>query len=321
MSSCTCCATDSSNRRTANQRLQEQLEQLEIRLGNPDQAHSALVHFGLKAVWRACREQIERYAEDLKRQRQDSERKRQLVQFQQDREDRRKEAEERLRQAEEVAEAEAGRLREREARMAGLRHFWHYFQRRDLAVEIQAQRERCVMARHHLDDMLEAQRTIEKEPWPEFAGLTLDGRRSVNLATIAYGQHLYACLAVSGLARDARLANNRGVEAAQQDSLEASLRRLGEITAGLESIRSRDGVADAIRRRVEALMASAAWREAMDTVPHSLVTAAGGDGRRARRQCPGRRLLGHLQGTAALGSLSRTCRGVQRATARAGASG
>src|SRR6187431_1372925 len=136
----------------ANSRLQQQLEQLEVLLGSPERGLDALVHFGLKALWRACREQLEKFAAELKRERTDAQRKQQLAEFQADRAERLKVADERLRQAQEVGDAE---------------------------------RERGAAADRHLEDMREAHRTIEKEPWPEFPGLTIDNRRLVNLAVIA----------------------------------------------------------------------------------------------------------------------------------------
>ena len=106
----------------ANSRLQQQLEQLEMLLGNPERGFDALVHFGLKALWRACREQLERFAADLKRDRQDAQRKQQLAEFQQDRSERLKVADERLRQAQEVADAERERLRQRDERIDNAHH-------------------------------------------------------------------------------------------------------------------------------------------------------------------------------------------------------
>jgi prefoldin subunit 5 len=262
----------------ANTRLQQQLEQLEFLLGNPDRGFDALVHFGLRALWRACREQLERFAADLKRDRQDAQRKLQLAEFQQDRAERLKVADERLRQAQEVADAERDRLLQREERMAKLKGFWHYFKRRDLAAEILAQRQRCVVAERQLADMSEAHRTIDKEPWPEFPGLTIDGRRSVNLAVIAYAQLLYAKLAVSGLAMDARLANNRSVESARHGSLDACLARIREIAAALALVGAKDAVVPEIKVRVEKMAKGATWRNATETVPQpaSLPPAATG---------------------------------------------
>ena len=262
----------------ANTRLQQQLEQLEVQLGSPERGLDALVHFGLKALWRACREQLEKFAAELKRERQDAQRKLQLAEFQQHRAERLKVADQRLCQAQEVTDAERARMADCERRLGQLQRFWHYFKRRTLAAEILAQRERCVAAEHHLGEMREAHRTIEKEPWPEFPGLTIDGRRLVNLAVIAYAQHLFARLAVSGLAMDARLANNRSVESAKHGNLEACLSRLREVAQALALVNAQDGLAAEIMKRGEKLAATATWRNANETVPQpaSLPPAAAG---------------------------------------------
>lgn len=264
----------------ANSRLQQQLEQLEVLLGNPARGPDALVHFGLRALWRACREQLEQFAGDLKRQKQDRERRQQLAEFQQDRSERLQLADQRLRQAEEIADAERLRLREREERLARLGSFWHYFRRRGLTAEIEAQRQRCVAAERQLADMREAHRTIEKEPWPEFPGLTIEGRRAVNLAVIAYAQALYARLAVSGLAMHARLASNRSVESAKYGDLDSCLARLREIEEALTQVRSQEGVTTEIRQRGDRIAATATWRSPTETVPQpSSLPPAATDGR------------------------------------------
>jgi hypothetical protein len=262
----------------ANGRVQQQLEQLEVLLGNPERGHDALVHFGLKALWRACREQLEVFAAELKRQKQDRERKKQLEEFQQDQFERLKVADERLRQAQEVADAERERMRQRQERMAKLTGFWNYFRRRELTVEIVAQRERCVVAERQLADMSEAHRTIEKEPWPEFPGLTIEGRRRVNLAVIAYAQFLYARLAVSGLAMDSRLANNRSVESAKHGGFDACMKRLQEIRDALAQVKSQDGIMAEIKKRTDKMAPGATWRSQNETVPQpaSLPPAASG---------------------------------------------
>ncbi len=262
----------------ANSRLQQQLEQLEVLLGSPERGLDALVHFGLKALWRACREQLEKFAAELKHERQDAQRKQQLAEFQHDRAERLKVADERLRQAQEVVVAERERMRQRDERMKQLKQFWHYFKRRSLATEIPEQRERCAAAERHLAEMQESHRTIEKEPWPEFPGLTIEGRRLVNLAVIAYAQHLFARLAVSGLAMDARLANNRSVESAKHGNLDACLARLRELAQALALVNAQDGLAAEIKKRGEKMMSSATWRNPNETVPQpaSLPPAATG---------------------------------------------
>ena len=280
----------------AHERLEEQLEQLEALLGTPDRGPDALVHFGMRKLWLECRRQLENFAAELRRQRQDHERKRQLAEFQQDRQERLKLADEMLAEARSVLELEEGRLAEGERRLSSLTALWHYFRRRDLAYELDAQRGRVGDARRHLDHMLEARRTIEKEAWPEFPGLSIQGRRGVNLAVIAYAQLLCLRLARHGLAAQARLATHRRVEDSRFGSRgEHGAPRPGCRGDGGRALagRCRDG--DPRDDRAPAAGCRLARRRGRGA---GTVVAAGGRSRGNQR--PDRRLLGRLQGAAAL---------------------
>jgi hypothetical protein len=252
---------------SANGRLQEQLEQLEVLLGNPAQGPEALVHFGFKNLWRECRRQLEQFAGDLRTQRQEHERKRQLAEFQQDRKERINLADERLREAVAVVDLERARLTEGERRLAGMRAFWHYFRRRELSYELEAQRTRLAGAERHLADMQEARRTIEKEPWPEFAGLSVRGRRAINLAVIAYAQALCIRLSRGGLAVQSRLATHRRVQDQRFGPRAECLARLDEIAQAVAVVRAQEGIAPEVRALTERLKATAAWRGPEDVVP------------------------------------------------------
>lgn len=251
----------------AHSRLQEQMEQLEVLLGKPDCGLDAIVHFGLRNLWRECRTQLEQFAGDLRRQRQARERKKQLAEFQQDRDERLKLAEERLAEAEEVAGSERARLTDGERRLLKMRAFWNYFKRRELAFELAAQQERIVQAEQHLADLREAQRTIQKEPMPEYPGISVEGRRIINLAVIAYAQVLCARLGSSGLAAEARLANHRRVQEARHGSREDCLARLDEVAQAIAMVASQEGIAPEIRTKTERLRASVSWRTPQDVVP------------------------------------------------------
>lgn len=252
---------------SANARLQEQQEQLEAILGRPSRAPDALVHFALRGLWRTCRGQLEQLAEDLRRQRQDKERKRQLAEFQADRAERLKLAGARLAEVERVAAAEQARLAAGERRLAQMTGFWNYFRRRELAFELAAQRERVAASARQVEDMREAVRTLEKEPWPEFAGLSVEGRRVINLTVIAYAQLLYERLAPAGLAAQARLAMNRSVQEARFGSRQDCLARLDEIERALKGLESAETLAAELRDRAERLRAVVGWRSRDDVVP------------------------------------------------------
>jgi hypothetical protein len=260
----------------ATARLQEQLDQLESLLGHPERGYEALVHFAFRALWRTCRAQLEQFSSELRRQQQDRERKRQLAEFQHDREERLRLADERLREADDVAAAERRRLEEARSTLARLTGFWNYFRRRELGYEIEAQLMRCSAADRHLDDMREAHRTIEKEPWPEFPGLSVESRRAINVATIAYAQLLYARLSELGLARPARLAMNRSVHDARYGLRDQCMAKASEIQAAVALVRSQEGVAGEIRTRSDLIRAAASWHSTTDVIPlpESLPAAA-----------------------------------------------
>jgi hypothetical protein len=251
----------------ANDRAQEQVEQLEALLGTPERGFDALVHFGLRAVWRACRSQLEQFAQELRRQQEDRERRRQLDEFQIDRGERLKLADERLLAAVQEAEVAAGMLAETERRLRSLRGFWNYFRRHSLSAGLEQLHQRIASGDRHLADMREAHRTIEKEPLPEFQGLSVEGRRGINLAVIAYAGLLYQRLHVLGLAIPARVAMNRGVHDARHGTREACLARLGEIQRGLAIAGRQDGVVSDIRAATERMRAAVQFRAESDTIP------------------------------------------------------
>jgi len=251
----------------ANSRLQEEQEKLELLLGDAERGPDALVHFALRNLWRECRTQLENFASDLRRQRQEHERKKQLAGFQNDRKERLALAEQRLGQAHAAVDAERSRLQDCERELARRRAFWHYFRRRELAVALEAQRARLADVEHQLADLQEAQRTIEKEPWPEFPGLSIQGRRAVNLAVIAYAQLLVARLAGAGLASEARLATHRRAQDERHGSRADCLARLDEITVAIRMVKAQEEIAPDIRRFTEGLKQSATWRSDEDVIP------------------------------------------------------
>lgn len=251
----------------ANSRLLEQIDQLEVMLGTPERGPDALVHFALRNLWRECRSHLEQFAADLRRQRHDHERKRQLAEFQQDRKERLTLADQRLSESGAVVEQERARLQEQEQRLVAMRAFWHYFARRELAYELDAQRGRLAEAERQLADMQEARRTIDKEPWPEFAGLSVQGRRAINLAVIAYAQLLWARLGGSGLATQARLASHRRVQDERHGSRADCMARLDEIAEAISMVRGLDGVAPEIRALTDRMKGSVAWRSSEEVVP------------------------------------------------------
>ena len=252
---------------------------LEVLLGNPELGFGALVHFQLRALWKACNLLLEQFATELRRQQEDRERKRQLVEFHQDRQARVKLAGERLTEAAAALETEEQALTALRAELAALIGFWHYFRRRQLAERVARQSAQRDAAAQALADLQEAKRTIEKEPWPEFGGLAIDGRRAINIAVLAYAQLLYASLAESGLAAQSRLARSRGVSESNFGSRRDCEQIMGDIAQALAMIRGQRDLATEIRARSERLKAAVAYEHPSDAVPVSSTLPSAFSGR------------------------------------------
>ncbi len=88
-----------------------------------------------------------------------------------------------------------------------MRGFWNYFRRRRLAEEIEAERAQWDQAVTLVTDLSDDRTNLEETPPPEFAGISVDGRRVVNTAVIAYAQQLVAAL-VGWRSRDAGEGND-----------------------------------------------------------------------------------------------------------------
>jgi hypothetical protein len=251
----------------ATQRAVEERDALQTLLGNPELGFGALVHFQLNGLWRACQSQLEQFATELRRQQEDRERKRQLVEFHQERQSRTQLAADRLAEAGAALEAEEQAAVTLQSQLAAASGFWRYFRRRRLTEQLGRQTSQLAGARRFLEDMSEAKRTIEKEPWPEFAGLSLEGRRAINTAVIGYAQLLYARLAESGLALHARQARIRSVHEGNYGARAECQALMTEIAAGLALVKSQKDIAGEIRVRTEAIKGAASYRHPEDTVP------------------------------------------------------
>jgi hypothetical protein len=251
----------------ATQRAVEERESLETLLGNPELGFGALVHYQLNGLWRACHAQLEQFATELRRQQEDRERKRQLLEFHQARQAQTQLAAERHAEARAALEVEEQTEAALRAQLAAARGFWHYFRRRRLSDRLARQAALVRTTRRQFDDMREAKRTIEKEPWPEFGGLSLEGRRAINNAVIAYTQLLYSRLAESGLALHARQARVKSVHESNYGQRQACEALMAEIVAGTALVKAQKDIASEIRTRTEALQNVATYRHPEDTVP------------------------------------------------------
>jgi chromosome segregation ATPase len=251
----------------ATMRVEEQLAALEQYLGRPEEGYKCLAYFQLRAVWRAAARRLDAFSTELARQQKDRERKNQLATFERARRQRLVEVERELAEARVLADQLQAEQRLAEQRLAGLRGFWNHFRRRRLADEISARRFRIDAALTQLTDLGDRQHEVEIEPAPTFDGMSIDGRRSVNIAVIAYAEAMHERLAAAGLADLVRHSTLRRVYESSYGGREECLglmQRAGRALSDIEHME--DDLAD-LKARADRLRATAAYRTDGDTVP------------------------------------------------------
>jgi hypothetical protein len=156
-----------------------------------------------------------------------------------------------------------------EAERTRLTRFWHDLKRRSLERRIGAAQaalagaEAAVArAQAHVDG-------ISRESAPEFPGLSLQSRRSINLAAIACAEVL--CLRLTELETPlvelARQAIGRREPGSDYGTPKECVLLMGEIARAHRLLGEREGLAAEIRARGERLKAGARYRAPKDTAP------------------------------------------------------
>jgi hypothetical protein len=251
----------------ATQRVQEMLNALETRLGTSDTGYPALVFYQLRRLWQQGRELIEQFAADLVRQQDERERRQHLAEHNRRQFSRRQAVEKQLRAAESHAAEQANRVAELETERARLTRFWHYFKRRALEQTISGAVTNAVAANAALSEARAASDEIDKEPMPEFPGLSLETRRAINLAAIAYAETLCLRLAKTRLVTLAREATSRREVTDDYGSQSECETLMTEIENARAIIQAKSNIAQEITSRTERLKQVVRYRSPSDTSP------------------------------------------------------
>ena len=260
--------TDQLKQETAVKlRVQQRLDQLETILTNPDVATSAIAYYQLKRIWNLCHDRLVSIASSLEKNRHDAEYRQHVAAFrrklyksltsiQRELND--------VNQAGELLRARILKLREQRGSCNG---FWLFFKRRRLTAEIntmRVERRSVTMQLGELTEEIQARSSIQP---PEFEGLKVADKRTINLTVIAFAQEYYLHFADHDLAAKA---------------LEASVRKVADVRYGGKrdcrsfAMYAEEGVAslatDADLRpqvdlRLKHLEATVSYRKEADTVP------------------------------------------------------
>jgi DNA repair exonuclease SbcCD ATPase subunit len=251
----------------ATQRAQDMLAALEGRLAFPETGYPALVFYQLRRLWQAGRELIEQLIADLARRQDQRERQQHFAEHHRRQTARLQTADQQVREAENQVAAARSVVTELEAQRAALNKLLHYFKRRGLAQQIVAAQGQAAGAEAGLKEARSVVESIQKEPVPEFPGLSIDARRAINLAAIAYADALCLRLAGTRLVRLAREATTHREVTDEYGSRKDCEMLMEQVDRALTTISQRGTVAQEIKVRTDRLRAQVRYRNPADTAP------------------------------------------------------
>ncbi|HKQ81065.1 MAG TPA: hypothetical protein VJS42_02610 [Steroidobacteraceae bacterium] len=243
------------------------LLELEQHLGEPEVAVHALAYFQLRSLWRLGCERLQRFSQHLRQQQEDRERRRQQIEFDQSRQSKLADLDRALFEARSTVDLLEAQLKLSQARLGLMRGFWNYFRRRKLSEEIEREREQWDAAVTRVTDLSDDRADVEAQAPPPSSGLSIDGKRAVNTATIAYAQQLLTLLMEGGVALLARETNTKRVYDVRYGSREECARLMSHLRTHAMILNDDADDVTALKSRTDAIRAQAIYRSDADTVP------------------------------------------------------
>jgi hypothetical protein len=261
----------------ATARVQEMMQELEQRLSQPQSGFTALVFYQLRDLWFIARELIRQMIEDLAAQQEERERRHFVSEFNRQQFERRQRAESGLRAAESVTGDVRAKLAELNAAHARASSWWHYFRRRELDRRLHAMTAELKGSDASLQEARAAFDAVVNEPAPDFPGLSVEARRAINLAAIAYAELLCLRLAKTPLVQMSREAVRRREPRDDYGDQAACLAFMNDVSRARAQLQNRAQVAGEVKARTERLRTHVKYRSAYETIPTEDSLAAARD--------------------------------------------
>jgi hypothetical protein len=217
-------------------RVQQRLEQLEARLGNPEHSATVVAYYQLRAIWDLCHSRLTSFSAELERAQYDKKRRQHVADFKRKINDSLTGVQAQLKEATDTGEELSAKVRALREKRSMRKGFWSFFQRRKLTAQMQSIRQERRSIRIHVGKLTEEIQSRTNQEPPEFDGLSVQEKRGINLTLIAYAQELYLHFSDRDLASRVR---------------EASLRQL--VDAHYGSVRDCRNISKQVESRMKSL--------------------------------------------------------------------
>jgi len=251
----------------AIRRSTEQLEELAAYLGRPEIGTQALLYFQLRALWLACNRKLSQLASDLRQQQEERERRKHALECAAQRAAQVAQIEERLLNAQSIADSLAARRKLLSTKLAATKGFWKFRARRDLQAQVAQVQAQWEIAATNATDLSDERAAVAGAALEEYAGLSLEGKRIVNTAIIAYAEWLIVDLPNRTLAPLARQAISAQIYDANLGTVQQCERLMAPTKIALAALADTGRSLLTLKEFIDRVRARAVYRGDRDTVP------------------------------------------------------
>jgi hypothetical protein len=243
------------------------LETLEGRLADPLGGQQALVFYQLRDLWKSGSELLRGLIAELAGQHEDRERRLFLSDFNRRQFEKRQEVEHALNIAQIAAADVRAKLTELQKAHKAASRWWHYFKRRDLDRRIHAMAAEAQGTRDSLAEARAAHDVVANVQPPEFPGLSIEARRTINLTAIAYAEVLALRLARTPLLQMAAEAWRRRDPGSAYADVATCTALMTQIARAKLALAGRGTASVDVKQRGEQLRQRAKYRSNAEVVP------------------------------------------------------
>jgi hypothetical protein len=257
----------SKKQEAAHKLTQDRLQQLEEFLGNPDNGAKVLVYYQLRALWSLAVKRLAELQSELVDQQTERERRLQVIEFDQNRQRRLGDLDKSILDMQSHLDALEARQQIIVRKLAQLRWFWHYAKRRELRETLQPLQVEMTHCTSELVAQQQQRDELSAAPVPEFSGLTVDGKRLVNTATLAYAQQLLERLGSNGLAMLAKDSSFKRVLDVEYGSATECQAWMDKLQVTLRYLQTSPRDLAHLKQATQRMRSNAFYRSNHDTVP------------------------------------------------------
>jgi len=253
----------------ATLRAEQNLEKLERMLADSATAYQAMAYYQLRSLWMHCRKRLQRAANDLYEAACEHERLRLVKEYEAGKSAAIQDIRNQLNEQNGKSEALAAKIDDLRCTRDGMRGFWNVFRRREITARI-AELNLARQASNKQVELLIAATEEEAAGMPPaFPGLSVTGKREMNLALIALAQELVLWFRDDKLAELARETSICQVTDARYGAAR-DCREVGKLVRNrIQELALDNNLAVRVKSRSDYLASIVSYRNEYEAIPES----------------------------------------------------